>query len=114
MIVVEFYVSSNSPEAVETFDTLARKLYDKSLSEEAVSKIKLEMSRNLNLIMANRNETLAEATRLYETVPILCRVFTNGRRTKHSIRWTTPLPSLKKTSSTLLQHPISSQVRRLR
>ena len=71
MIVVGFCVSSNSSGAIDAFDTLARKLYDKSLSEEAVSKIKLEMSRNLNFIMANRNETLAEATRLYETVPIL-------------------------------------------
>jgi len=26
------------------------------------------MSRNLNLMMANRNETLVEAARLYETV----------------------------------------------
>lgn len=41
------------------------------MSEDAVSKIKLEMSRNLNLMMANRNETLAEATRLYETVKAL-------------------------------------------
>jgi hypothetical protein len=56
------------PGALDTFDTLARKLHDKSLSEEAVAKIKSEMSHNLNLMMANRNETLAEASRLYESV----------------------------------------------
>lgn len=61
-------VMSNLVGAVESFDTLARKLYDTSLSEDAVSKIKQDMSRNLNLMMANRYETLAEATRLYETV----------------------------------------------
>jgi hypothetical protein len=54
--------------ALDEFDTLARKLQDTSLSQETVLKIKSEMSRNLNLMMANRNETLAEATRLYETV----------------------------------------------
>jgi hypothetical protein len=59
---------SNLVEALESFDQLARKLYNTSLSDNEVSKIKLEMSRNLNLMMANRNETLAEATRLYETV----------------------------------------------
>lgn len=59
---------SNLLEALESFDQLARKLYNTSLSDNEVSKIKLEMSRNLNLMMANRNETLAEATRLYETV----------------------------------------------
>jgi hypothetical protein len=55
---------------LDTFDTLAKKLYDTSLPEETVAKIKQEMSRSLNLMMANRNETLAEATRLYETVII--------------------------------------------
>lgn len=54
--------------ALDKFDVLARKLYGTTLSEESVAKIKYEMSRNLNLMMANRNETLAEATRLYETV----------------------------------------------
>ena len=56
--------------ALDEFDTLARKLQDTSLSKDSVLKIKSEMSCNLNLMMANRNETLAEATRLYETVYI--------------------------------------------
>ena len=63
-----FRAPSNRVEALDEFDTLARKLYDTSLSDDAVTKIKHEMSKNLNLMMANRNETLAEATRLYETV----------------------------------------------
>ena len=72
--------------ALDTFDQLARKLYDTSLSDSEVSKIKFEMSRNLNLMMANRNETLAEATRLYETVdpsPALSLIL---RLINHSIR----------------------------
>ena len=67
---LKFRNSSDRVEALNAFDTLARKLYDTSLSDNAVSKIKLEMSKNLNLVMANRNETLAEAARLYETVCI--------------------------------------------
>ena len=54
--------------ALDAYDALARKLYDKSISDEAVAEIKHEMSQNLNLMVANRHETLAEATRLYETV----------------------------------------------
>jgi len=86
---------SNSSEALEAFDQLARKLYDTSLSANEVSKIKLEMSRNVNLMMANRNETLAEATRLYEAVdphPPLPPKTKLSRRINHSIRWTTRLP----------------------
>jgi hypothetical protein len=68
IIVKPISVVTNYVGAVESFDALARKLYDTSLSEDAVSKIKQDMSRNLNLMVANRHETLAEAARLYETV----------------------------------------------
>jgi hypothetical protein len=65
--------------ALDSFDSLARKLYDTSLPEETVKQIKLDMSRNINLMMANRNETLAEATRLYETVFLGGGELTTGR-----------------------------------
>lgn len=72
MIVRISVCAFNHVGALDEFDNLAKKLYDASLSGQAVNKIKLEMSRNLNLMMSNRSETLAEATRLYETVVYLC------------------------------------------
>jgi hypothetical protein len=50
MLVCIISHGSDDVEALETFDILARKLHEKSLSEEKIKKIKLEMSRALNLI----------------------------------------------------------------
>ena len=92
----------NKVEALDTFDNLARKLYDKSLPEEEVKKIKLEMSHALNLMNSNRHETLAEASRLYETVR-LNLVCTNRRSTRHLTISTIPSPFQKRTYR--IRHP---------
>jgi len=64
----KLFCVTNRVEALDRFNSLAMKLYDFSLSEGEVKRIKLEMSNALNLIDSNRHETLAEAARLYETV----------------------------------------------
>lgn len=92
----------NQVEALDTFDNLARRLYDKSLLEEEVKKIKLEMSHTLNLMNSNRHETLAEASRLYETVG-LNLVHTNHRSIRHLTISTTPSPFQKRTYR--IRHP---------